>query len=147
MINVKRSRYESNVRGLGKELDAKLERIVARAARDGAAHVRATSKPSVSAFASEGETSGGTISSRVFVSISDWWAQIFDTGALGKRKLPLKQPGRREKEWKTRRRGKTYTAHRSSKALASGGIAPQYFFIRSKRHAEQKLRGYLRNGL
>ena len=146
-VGVRRARYTSNVRGLGKELDAKLERIVARAARDGARQVTALSDPPVSAYAAEAETSQGKITSRVFVARNQWWAQVFDTGALGKRKLPLKQPGRREKEWKIRRRGKTYTAHRSAKALATGGIRPQYFFIRAKRYAERQLGQHLRRGL
>lgn len=147
MITVKRTRYQSNVKGLGKELNDRLERIVARAARDGARRATELSDPHVAAFASPGESSGGQVTARVFVGRGDWWAQIFDTGALGKRKLPLKQPGRREKEWQIRRRGKTYKAHRSATALAAGGIAPQYFFVRAKRHAERQLAVYLRNGL
>lgn len=146
-INVKRTRYQSNVKGLGKELNAKLERIVARAARDGARQVAVLSNPRITAHAAEGSTTAGVVSSRVFVSRSEWWAQIFDSGALGKRELPLKQPGRREREWKIRRRGKTYVAHRTAAALRSGGVAPQYFFIRSKRHAERKLQDYLRRGI
>lgn len=147
MIRTRRVRYESNVKGVGKDLDAKLERIVARAARDGARAVTALSDPPVNAHAGSAESSGGTVSARVFVSRGDWWAQIFDTGSLGKREIPLKQPGRREREWKIRRRGKTYLAHRSAAALASGGIPPQYFFVRAKRHAERKLADYLRRGI
>ena len=147
VVSVRRTRYVSNVRGLGKELDAKLERIVARAARDGARHVEAISKPTVSVHATSAQTSGGKIEARVFVARTDWWAQIFDTGSLGKRKLPLKQPGRQEKTWKIRRRGKTYTARRSQTALKAGGVPPQYFFIRGKRHAEQRLEQYLRRGV
>ena len=147
MINVRRAVYVSNVRGVGKELDAKLERIVARAARDGARQVTALSNPPVRASASEGETTRGKISARVFVARGDWWAQIFDSGSLGKRELPLKQPGRREKEWRIRRRGRTYLARRSATALATGGVRPQYFFIRAKRHAERQLGQYLRRGI
>ena len=94
-----------------------------------------------------GQRQGGMVTARVFVGRNDWWAQIFDSGALGKRELPLKQPGRREKEWKIRRRGKTYTARRSAAALAAGGIEPQYFFIRAKRHAERQLDEYVRRGI
>lgn len=146
-VSVRRATYRSNVKGLGKELDERLERIVARAARDGAREVTALSDPHVAAFAASAESSGGTVTARVFVARTDWWAQIFDSGALGKRKLPLKQPGRREKEWQIRRRGRKYKAHRSATALAKGGIAPQYFFIRAKRHAERQLAGYLRRGI
>ena len=46
-----RSTYRSNVRRLQKDIDAKLERTVARAARDGARRVTALSDPPVSAFA------------------------------------------------------------------------------------------------
>lgn len=147
LITVRRSAYVSNVRGLGKELEADFERIVARAARDAAREVSALSEPTVQAFASEGETKGGTVSARVFVARNDWWAQIFDTGALGKRELPLAQPGRREREWKIRRRGRSYRARRSAEALRSGGIAPQYFFVRAKRYGEQRLADYLRRGV
>jgi hypothetical protein len=147
VIKVTRSRYQSNVKGLGKELNEKLERIVSRAARDGARRVSQLSDPRVQAFGSDGSTSAGVVSSRVFVARNDWWAQIFDTGSLGKRQIPLEQPGRRESRWTVERRGKTYTAHRSAKALASGGIRPQYFLIRSRRHAEHQLAGYLRRGL
>lgn len=146
-VRARRSVYQSNVQGLSKEINARLERIVARSARDGARAVTALSDPPVSAFASEGEQFGGGVRARVFVARNDWWAQIFDSGSLGKRELPLKQPGRREKEWQIRRRGKTYKAHRSSAALVSGGIPPQYFFIRAKRVAEQQLATYLRRGL
>ena len=147
MIDLKRSTYVSNVRGLGKELDAKLERIVARAARDGARKVTELSDPPIRAHATSGDEQNDVVSARVFAPSSQWWAGIFDKGSLGKRKVPLKQPGRQERSWKVRRRGKTYAAYRSAKALKTGGIAPQYFFIRAKRHAEQRLAQYLRNGL
>lgn len=147
-VTVRRARYQSNVKGLGKELDERLERIVARAARDGARRmVGAMSDPPITAYATSGTASAGVVTARVFVARNEWYAQIFDTGALGKRKLPLKQPGRRENEWKIRRRGKTYLAHRSAAALQAGGVHPQYFFIRSKRYAEQRLATYLRRGL
>ena len=147
MINVRRTGYVSNVRGLGDELDAKLERIVARAARDGARKVTELSDPPIRAHATSGEEQAGIVSARVFAPSSQWWAGIFDKGSLGKRQIPLKQPGRQERSWKVRRRGKAYAAHRSAQALKTGGVVPQYFLIRSKRYAERRLAQYLRNGL
>jgi hypothetical protein len=141
------SSYKSNVKGLGKELDERIERIVARAARDGSAHVRSTTKPPINAFATGAETSGRIVRAAVIVSKAQWWATIFDKGSLGKRVIPLKQPGRREMQWKIKRRGRAYTARRSQQALAAGGIEPQYFLIRGKRLAERKLREYLIRGL
>ncbi len=147
MVNVKRSTYRSNVRALGNDLDQKLERIVGRAARDGAAHTRGISRPPVSARAESAETSEGVISARVFVPRNEFWATMFDKGTLGKRRVPLKQPGRRERSWKVRRGRQTYTAHRSAAALRAGGIPAQFFFARGKRHAQKQLAGYLRRGL
>lgn len=155
--------YKSDVRELQKNLDAKLERIVARAARDGARAVRSLSDPPVKAYSAEGKETAGKVTARVYVGRNDWWAQIFDTGSLGKRKLPLKQPGRQEKSWPVKRRSTRrvsrsgvatgrrgspeFIAYRSAQALQSGGIEPQYFFIRAKRFAEQQLGKYLHNSL
>jgi hypothetical protein len=146
-VGVRRAAYESNVRGLRKEVDARLERIVARAARDGAAKVRTISDPSFNARASEAETVGGQIRSVVTTPRAEFWVPMFDRGTLGQREVPLKQPGRQEREWKVRRRGKVYKARRSQQAMHDGGIEPQYFMIRGKREAEQKLGGYLRRGI
>lgn len=146
-VGVRRAVYVSNVRGLAKEVDERLERIVGRAARDGAAKVRAVSEPSFEARASDAESAGGQVRAVVFTPRAEFWVPMFDKGTLGKRELPLKQPGRQEKEWKVRRRGKLYKARRSAQAMRDGGLEPQYFMIRGKREAEQRLATYLRRGI
>lgn len=153
--------YKSNVKGLGDELDAKLLRIVRRSAAEGAAHTRVL-WPHVSARAQEATMTGsGVIVCPVTFPRSQFVAVMHDKGTLGKRKIPLKQPGRQETTWtatRTRRRGsktdRSYsettsevTYRRSSKALASGGLAPQYFFVRGKRHAQRSLAKHLLRGL
>jgi hypothetical protein len=144
---VRRATYKSNVRPLSRDLDRKLERIVARAAKDGARAVRVISEPTVDANATDAKTSKGVVSARVFVPGPQFWATMIDKGTLGKREIPLEQPGRRKQEWRIRRRGRTYKARRSAEAIASGGIQPQYFMVRAKRYAESRLVDYLRNGL
>ena len=163
MITVRSTPYKSNVRQLMKNIDARAERAVGQAARDGAAHTRAIAQPSVNASASAAETKGFVVSARVSVPADQWWASIFDRGSLGKRELPLKQPGRREDSWPVRRRVRRgdnslrvrsqtvrtvgYIADRQEEALESGGIEPQYFFIRGKRYGQKQIVRYLTNGL
>ncbi len=155
--------YKSNVAQLRKQIDARAERAVSQAARDAANQARALSQPSVSANAAPAETKGFVISARVFVPADEFWAHMLDQGTLGKRQLPLKQPGRREDSWPVRRRVRRgdnslrarsqtlrtvgYIADRQQEALASGGIEPQYFFIRAKRYGEQQIAKYIANGL
>ena len=162
MITVRSTPYKSNVRQLQKNIDARAERAVGQAARDAAAHTRAISQPSVSASATPAVTTGAVVIARVVVPGSEFWATMFDKGTLGKRELPLKQPGRREQSWEVRRRirgGNTlrsrsqslrtvgYIADRQKEALESGGIEPQYFFVRGKRYGQKQIVRYLTNGL
>lgn len=149
MIRARRATYVSNVKGVGKELNEKLERIVGRAARDGAAVVRASSRPTVGARAMPAETRGSRVSAVVVTPSPQFWSVMLDKGTLSKRKVPLDPQTNRRPSWRVRasRRRKEHRAVRSHQALASGGIEPQYFMIRGQRHAEERLRHYLRNGL
>jgi len=141
------AKYTSNMAKATKDLDRKLERIVARCAREGALVVRVSSYPPVSAHATGGETTGSLVEAGVFISKAQWWATMFDKGTLGQRRVPLEQPGRRKLTWKISRGGKVYVAKRSPEALVVGGIDPQYFLVRGKRHAEAKLIEYLKRDL
>lgn len=149
VVTVRRSVYRSNVKRLQKEIDAKLERTVARAARDGAEEVRALSRPSVNARATSGETSGGRVRAAVVTPRSQFWSVMLDKGTLSKRVVPLDPDTNRRASWRVRasRRRKEFRAVRHQEALRSGGIKPQYFLIRGKRHAEQRLGDYLRRGI
>jgi hypothetical protein len=141
--------YKSNVRGLTKEVDERLERIVGRAAQDGSVFVRTNSDPPVAAFATQGDEANGIVRASVYVLRRDFWATMFDKGTLGKRVVPLEQPGRRRMTWTSHHRTsrKEFIAHRHPLALARGGIEPQYFLIRGKRLSEEKLGEYLIDGL
>lgn len=57
-------------------------------------------------------------------------ALFFDKGTLGKRKKPLKQPGRREESWPVKRGKAGYTAHRGD--VDGKGIAPEGFFGKAR---------------
>jgi hypothetical protein len=139
--------YESNVNGLTRKMEKKLERIVARAARDGSAHIRSSTQPTINAYATEGFASKGVVQAGVWVSKSQWWAGIEDKGSLGKRKVPREPTGKRKSTWKIKRRGRLYIAHRHPEALLYGGREPQYFLIRGKRVAERSLAKYVVGGL
>lgn len=165
--------YKSNVKGLGADLDRKLKRIVERSAREGAAVGRALSD-NVSMRAGEAtEPRLGYIVCPVTVPASQFWSIMQDKGTLGQRKVPLKYPGKRKSSWQGKRRaakptsvtaggyattdrvsikrpkggGATVTFHRSTQALAVGGMAPKYFYIRGQRHAERMLAKHLIRGL
>jgi len=174
-------RYTSNVRGLQADIDRKLLRIVKAAAVDGAQHIRVASPISARAgeptITTSGRSSasvkGGVIACLVTYPKTQFWGIMLDKGTLGKRTIPLKQPGRREATWKGRRRarrpttltesgyttsdkvsvkrpaggGTEVTFHRSAEALASGGKSPEYYFIRGKRAAQRTLAKRLIRGL
>jgi hypothetical protein len=73
------------------------------------------------------------IRSRKYTSNPDQTTPIalfFDKGTLGKRKKPLKQPGRREESWQVKRGSSAYTAHRGD--VEGKGLPPEGFFGKAR---------------
>lgn len=161
MITARRSSYRSNVRQLTQDIGRKLESAVGKAAREASAETRSLSDPPVAARALPAETQAHIVVARVVVPAGQFWAQILDLGSLGKRTVPLKYPGKRESSWPVTRRLRRgsalarsgtirsvdYTADRTQEALSSGGIEPQYFFIRGKRFGQRRLLQHVRDAL
>lgn len=158
-----RSTYKSNTTYLGREIEAKLERIVRASAEEGASYASARANPDVRARAQKATNEYGIIRVAVTYPSTQFWATMLDRGTLGKRKYPVKQPGKRKSTWTARRKVKgtesvtaggystaasrEVTYHRSGEALKSGGIRPQYFFVRGKNVAMKTLAKNLKNAL
>jgi hypothetical protein len=121
--------------------------ILEQAAHEGARAAAWMSRPTIGFSVSQPQDKDGLITVRVSSNPRQFWGVMFDKGTLGKRKVPLTQPGRRRMQWKSHHRtsGKQFTAHRHAEALARGGIKPEYFIVRGKRKAEQRRDELLRD--
>jgi len=73
-------------------------------------------------------------------------AGFFDGGTLGKRKKPLKQPGRREESWQVKRGDTVYTARRGG-ITADMGIEAEGFFGKALAAGRRALKARIERGL